>query len=190
MGWLIKVKENRIEEKRRLRKQKQREKNKQLLKYLAVIILAAAVIVYIFNLFFFSIVTVEGDSMQRTLFDGDKILVRKIGVDGSDFNRDDLIYFTGANNRYYVKRVIGLPGDAVEIVNDKVLINGIEKIEEYTRGDATESYDINKWILSENEYFVLGDNRYRTSSRDSRIFGPIEEENIVGKVIKTFTKER
>ena len=148
-----------VERNLRRRKNRQKQKNRNILKLIVFLFLLAIFIVMLINSFLFTVVTVDGDSMQRTLFDGDRLLVKKIGVNKGNINVDDLIYFKVNDNKYYLKRVVALPGDVVEIVNSRLIINGIEKTEDYTRGDATQAYNKNKWILKENEYFVLGDNR-------------------------------
>ena len=173
-----------VERKLRHRKNRQKQKNRNILKLIVFLFLLAIFIVMLINSFLFTVVTVDGDSMQRTLFDGDRLLVKKIGVNKDSINVDDLIYFRVDDKKYYLKRVVALPGDVVEIVNSRLIINGIEKTEDYTRGDATQAYDKNKWILKENEYFVLGDNRYKRTSVDSRAFGPVKIDSIEGKVIR------
>lgn len=140
--------------------------------------------------FVISVITVEGDSMKNTLIENDKILVKKIGIKTSNINVEDIVYFKGVDERYYLKRIIAVPGDVVEIVNDKVIVNGVQKNEEYTNGKKTEFYSQNKWFIKENQYFVLGDNRDKNSSKDSRIFGTIRIDQIKGKVIHNFNSER
>lgn len=128
--------------------------------------------------------------MKNTLKENDKILVQRVGIKTSNIHTGDIVYFKGTDNRYYLKRVIAVAGDVVEIVNDKVIVNGVQKNEEYTNGKKTEAYSQNKWFIKENKYFVLGDNRSKNSSKDSRIFGTIGIEQIKGKVIYNFNAER
>lgn len=152
---------------------------------IAIILILIALIV---DKYFFSIVTIEGNSMQRTFYEGDKILVNKFNIDVEDIKQDDIIYFEGDDSRLYVKRVIGLPGDIVEVINNKLFINGKQKIEDYTRGDETQVYDQDKWFVGENEFFVLGDNRYRDLSKDSRLFGTININQIKGVFVMNFSE--
>ena len=173
-----------VESKLKHRKNRQKQKNRNMIKLIIFLFLLVIFIVMLINSFLFTVVTVDGDSMQRTLFDGDRLLVKKIGINKDDINIDDLIYFKGNDKKYYLKRVVALPGDVVEIVNSRLIINGVEKTEDYTRGDATQAYDKNKWILKDDEFFVLGDNRYKNTSVDSRAFGPVKIETIEGKVIR------
>lgn len=151
-----------------------------------VILIISMILVFIVDKFFFSIVTVEGDSMQRTFYDGDKVLLKKIGIKSDDIEVDDIISFKGTDGKHYLKRVIGKHGDVIEVVNDKVLVNGVQKIEDYIKGEKTQVYSQNKWFVRDDEFFVLGDNRLKDSSKDSRIFGNIKIDQIEGKVIHGF----
>ena len=89
-----------------------------------------------------------------------------------------VFHFPNEPRRDFVKRVIGLPGDEVEIVDGKIRRNGYGLVEPYLRRGG--SGDMAPRVLAEDEYFVLGDNRQQ--SNDSRNWGPVPEENIVGKV--------
>ncbi len=127
-----------------------------------------------------------GDSMSKTLNDGDVILINKLSYFKSRPKRNDVIVFDQGSNEhsyYNVKRVIGIPGDSIEISNGKVYING----KEFEEVIETEEMKIaglaeNIIVLQENEYFVLGDNR--NSSEDSRFanIGPVVKGDIIGKV--------
>lgn len=180
--------DERILRKRRKRKNKNLRKIRKILACITLIAFIIILTGVIVDNFFYSIVTIEGNSMQRTFYEGDKILVKKFGIDSGKIEQDDIIYFKGEDDRFYVKRVIGLPGDIVEVINDKVFVNGVQKIEDYTRGDQTQVYDQNKWFIGENEFFVLGDNRYRDLSKDSRLFGTININQIEGKFITNFSE--
>lgn len=129
--------------------------------------------------------TVLGVSMNTTLNEGDKIIVNKLAYLRGEPERYDVIVFSqskSGHGYYNVKRVIGLPGETVEIVNGEVYINGIKLQEEIpvevmrVAGLADEAI-----LLGENEYFVLGDNRnYSEDSRFANI-GIIVKNDIIGK---------
>lgn len=130
---------------------------------------------------------VEGASMENTLHNGDNLIVDKLSYRFHDPERFDIIVFPFQfqDNTYYIKRIIGLPGETVQIMDDgSIYING-EKLEENygmevikpeTIGRAAEPIE-----LGDDEYFVMGDNR--NNSRDSRtdMVGNITRENIIGK---------
>ena len=136
--------------------------------------------------------TVDGESMEMALDDGDSLLVQKISYYFKDPQRYDVIVFSmrdsytstedHENKKYLVKRVIGLPGETVQIMDGCVYING-EKLEDdhYGSDIPIEQAGIasDPQTLGENQYFVLGDNR--EVSEDSREFGIINKSNIEGK---------
>lgn len=172
------------------RKKKNRKKLINILKILGIIIAISIFVVFLVDKFLFSLVSIEGDSMQRTLYQGDKVLIKKIGIGINDLNHDDIISFKGNDDKFYIKRIIGTPGDVIEVVNGKVFINGVQKIEGYIKGVETLVYNQNKWFVTDNEVFVLGDNRLKDMSKDSRIMGNINVKQINGKVIHNFSSER
>ena len=115
-------------------------------------------------------VLIDGESMENSLFDGENILIEKVSRYFGGPNRFDVIVFhkqDGAQKRTYVKRVIGLPGETIQIIGDTIFING-EPIEENFGKDPMVYAGLaaEPLVLGEDEYFVLGDNR--TISADSR----------------------
>ena len=129
--------------------------------------------------------SVLGDSMEMTLSDGDSIIVNKFAYLFSEPERGDVIVFkqSGSEHDYYdVKRVMGLPGETIQIVDGVIHINGVE-IEEKINCETMRIPGLAKdpFTLEEEEYFVLGDNR--NNSEDSRFanIGTIVREEIVGR---------
>ena len=129
--------------------------------------------------------TMMGISMNTTLNDGDKIIINKVSYLKKDPERYDVIVFNqskSGHGYYNIKRVIGLPGETIEIINGYVYINGEQLKEEIVvepmniAGLAKEEL-----VLQENEFFVLGDNR--NSSEDSRFanIGIVVKSDIIGK---------
>jgi signal peptidase I len=154
---------------------------------------ALGMIIFIFiRIFFFSNYVVEGESMLPTLEDGNKVVVNKLGYETEDLERFDVIVFHANDEEDFVKRVIGLPGDKVEYREDILFINGKQVKEAflthyreqspggYLTGDFTLEDLTGVERVPEGKLFVLGDNRL--GSWDSRQFGFISEEQIVGKV--------
>lgn len=146
----------------------------------------------IIRVFFFSNYVVEGESMMPTLQDGNKLVVNKIGYKVNDFNHFDVIVFHANEEDDYVKRVIGIPGDKIEYKDDHLYINGKKYPEHFLdsyrnqvaagrlTGDFTLSEITGEETVPEGMLFVLGDNRL--ASWDSRHFGFISIDNVVGKV--------
>ena len=130
---------------------------------------------------------VEGASMENTLHNGDNLIVDKLSYRFHDPERFDIIVFPFQfqDNTYYIKRIIGLPGETVQIMDDgSIYING-EKLEENygmevikpeTIGRAAEPIE-----LGDDEYFVMGDNRNNSSDSRTDMVDNIKRENIIGK---------
>lgn len=121
---------------------------------------------------------IEGMSMEPNLHDGQYLLVNKLSYMGSgEPQRGDVIVFESwSPGKDFIKRVIGLPGDHVEIRDDGVWINGAQLDEPYLDQVV---YGRDELDLGPDQYYVMGDNRGNSS--DSRNHGPLEAENIIGK---------
>lgn len=154
----------------------------------AVAILIAIVVIAVIRMFLFVSFSVDGLSMDPTLEDGDRVVVNKFIYDLTDVEQDDVIVFNSNEDSAYVKRVIGVPGDNVEMVDRKVYLNGEPLQEDYVvhQGESyMDNFTLNDMGTEEGEipeghYLVLGDNR--PISRDSRDFGLITEDSIIGEV--------
>lgn len=128
---------------------------------------------------------VNGFSMENTLSDGDNLIVDKISYRFNDPERFDIIVFPYkyAEKTYYIKRIIGLPGETVRIdMEGNIYINGTILHEVYGREVIQDpGIAIEEITLGEGQYFVLGDNRNNSSdSRDPSV-GVIEREDIIGR---------
>ena len=123
-------------------------------------------------------VRVDGNSMRKTLEDGDILLLYKM----AKFERNDIIVLDEKEDEeIIIKRIIALPGETIKIQNGKIYINDKEYNDEFAYGDTS---DYEQVTLGENEYFILGDNRL--ISKDSRYFGTITEDEIIGKIVFRF----
>jgi signal peptidase I len=122
---------------------------------------------------------IEGTSMRPNLHNGQYLIVNKLVYYLHPPERGDVVVFHYPNNRNrdFIKRVIGLPGEKVEIRGEHVLIDGEELDEPYALHES--SYAWGPQRMGEGEYFVLGDNR--NSSSDSHNWGPLQRDDIIGK---------
>jgi signal peptidase I len=145
----------------------------------------ALVIVLIIHYFIFNLSTVKGQSMQPTLYDGEWLFINKIGYIVGGPERGDIVILKDPNNRlgfreFLVKRIVGLPGETIEVSNEKLYINGVEYTEPYIDAEIQDG-NYGPTVVPEGDFFVMGDNRHRYESTDSRIFGPVPEKLIKGK---------
>lgn len=165
-----------------------REKHKKIFRSVLIWIVEIAAVVglaYFIVNYGLEKVTMAGDSMNDTLVDGDQILINKFSYRFTSPKRFDIIVYrqSGKEHSYYsVKRVIGLPGDTIQIKDGSVYIDD-KKIKEKVSVDemVNGGLALEKIKLDEDEYFVLGDNR--NDSEDSRFasIGNIVRDEIIGK---------
>jgi signal peptidase I len=130
---------------------------------------------------------VQGESMESTLQTKDSLLVEKFTKFFKNPEREDIIVFSPYKDtdEFYVKRVIGLPGETIQIKGDDIFING-SKIEDIHSKDHKmfESGIAEEQItLGPDEFFVMGDNRRESLDSRDKVLGPIHESQIEGKVI-------
>ena len=127
---------------------------------------------------------VEGSSMSPTLEDGDNLIVDKLSYRFSDPQRFDIVVFRYLykEDSFYIKRVIGLPGETVQIVDGEIYIDGELLAEEYGNEQMENpGRAIQPVTLGAGEYFVLGDNRNLSSDSRDPLVANVSEEQIVGK---------
>ena len=131
--------------------------------------------------FVFGVTTVSGVSMEPNYHDQQRVVYLKIG----SYNYGDVVGINMTNGTGYIKRVVGLPGDVMEVRDGSVYRNGVKLVEDYAQGTTYPETGIVEYpyTVPENSCFVLGDNREH--SEDSRSFGAIAWRQIVGKVISS-----
>ncbi|MFC7363762.1 MULTISPECIES: signal peptidase I [Bhargavaea] len=171
------------------------KKKNELWEWTKVLLIAfglAAIIRY----FLFTPIVVDGESMMPTLEDGDKMIVNKIGYTIGEPERFDIVVFHAPEQKDYIKRVIGLPGDHIEYRDDQLFINGEAYDEPYldeykeavTDGTLTEDFTLEEKIQRETvpdgHVFVMGDNR--RFSKDSRHIGVVPFDEIIGSTSLIF----
>ncbi len=197
--------------KKRKKKKEKKEKNVQApeeinvvkdLVNLLIYILILVVICWIVLTYVGQRTVVSGDSMNNTLLSGDSLWIDKISYSFSDPERFDIVVFPYGDTdddeeeTYYIKRIIGLPGETVYIDSDgNIYIDGELLEEDYGKEVIAEGHlgifaNTDEPItLGEDEYFVLGDNR--NNSRDSRLsdVGNISRDDLIGKAVFRFSSE-
>lgn len=154
---------------------KENEENKLkkiILEYLPYVLVIIGVI--LIKQFVVAPIRVNGDSMNKTLYDGDIMILNRIDYKFSDIKRFDIVVID-EGDEFIIKRVIGLPGEIVTCVDNKIYIDGKEIKDEYSIG-KTKGFEVK---VPKDKYFVLGDNR--ENSMDSRYFGSFHKSSILGK---------
>lgn len=148
---------------------------------IALSILIAAVII----LFVYQPVRVEGTSMMPSLDDQERIFINKfiyrLGLE--EISRGDTIVFWFPNDpqKSYIKRVVGVPGDRVRVLDGRVFLNGVELEESYVPEEFRDHQSMPEKRVPADEYFVMGD--HRSSSNDSRAWGTVPRRFIYGKAV-------
>lgn len=122
---------------------------------------------------------VQGTSMQPTVFEGDVLLLNRIAYQIGTPQRGDIVVIHRPDLSDYdlIKRVIGLPGETIELRDGRLFVDGSEFSDPF----ACETCSEGVWIMGAADYFVMGD--HRIDSRDSRAFGAVARRDLVGKVI-------
>lgn len=148
-------------------------------------LMVSVVLAILVILFLYQPVKVEGTSMMPSLIDQERIFINKFvyrfGM--GDIRRGDLVVFwyPGDPSKSYIKRVIGLPGDMVEVDDGAVIVNGQTLEEDYVPEQYRDRSYMAPYKVGNDEYFVMGD--HRNSSNDSRSWGGVPKNNIYGKAV-------
>jgi len=169
------------------------------------IVVLALIIIIPVRVFFFQPFFVQGASMEPNFHDGEYLVVEELGYKETPVGFDDASLFTvtpfrelhrgdpvvfrppGIEGQFFIKRVVGLPGETVEISGSRVSIKNAQSPGGFFLDERTyippsvETTGDRTVTLGTDEYFLLGDNR--TASKDSRAFGPVSKDRITGKVI-------
>jgi signal peptidase I len=156
-----------------------------VLEVIQIILISSAIIIPI-RYFLIQPFYVKGASMEPNFYDHEYLIIDELSYRFREPIRGEIIVFRYPRDpsQFFIKRVIGLPGETIEITNGNVVVyntqnpNGFVLEEDYLGDEHTTGKD--RVTLSADEYFVLGDNR--DASLDSRSIGPIEEDEIIGRV--------
>ena len=145
-----------------------------------LIALALALVIIVF---LYQPVKVEGTSMTPLLTDQERIFINKFVYRFQAVDRGDVVVFWYPQDasKSFIKRVVGLPGETIEIRDGRVLVNGQPLDEPYVPPQFADGHSFDAVRVPGGHYYVLGD--HRTSSNDSRIFGPVAERMIYGKAV-------
>ncbi|MCI5883687.1 MAG: signal peptidase I [Eubacterium sp.] len=147
-----------------------------------ICVLVAIGIALIITNFVASHTKVDGSSMESTLEDGDDIIVEKFSYLTNEPERYDIIVFHQSDTENYIKRVIALPGERIQITEGKIYINDRAVFDAYGNTKMEDGGIAEKTIkLGEDEYFVLGDNRNASKDSRDKAVGVIKREQIIGK---------
>jgi signal peptidase I len=181
---------------------KHREGVRNILSTLAVLLVAPLVAIFL-TMFVFQSYQVDGQSMETTLHNNDRLLVWKTArtwarITGHPYipKRGDIVVFTDSRlsdfgqdpNKQLIKRVVGLPGDRVVVSNNVVTVydsahpNGFQPDNTLPYRGVIKTTNIDgEWTVGKGQVFLMGDNRL--NSLDSRLFGPVDANNIIGKLV-------
>ena len=140
--------------------------------------------------FLYQPVRVEGTSMLPGLEDHDRLFINKFVYHIEAISRGDIVVFRYPRDeeKSYIKRIIGLPGDRLRIIQGQVYINGLPMSEPYVPEQYRDDRSFSEIIIPPDQYFVMGD--HRSISSDSREFGPVERGLIYGKAVFVYWPAR
>jgi len=158
---------------------KKKSVGREIMEWIFVVVFAVSVALLI-RTFIFEPVRVDGESMLYTLSNNEYMIVTKYQYLFNDPERFDIVicHFPGRGKTNFVKRVVGVPGDIVEVRDAMLYVNG-EPVDEPDIVNKP-NYTMPEVTIGEGQFFVLGDNR--SHSNDSHIIGPLDRDQIIGKV--------
>lgn len=155
-------------------------------------IFVVSFVAFVFVLIFGMRTSMIGVSMEPTLYNSQQVFINKLSYLIMSPGRGDVIVFQpngNENSHYYIKRVIGLPGETVQIRNGAIYIDGV-MLDEYTFDKIeTEGLAETPYLLGEDEYFVLGDNRNNSEDSRSGNIGAVHRDYIIGQAWFCLAKE-
>ena len=156
---------------------------KECMKYALILIC----VLYLVPNFIVQRTLIDGSSMENTFQNGDQILVEKVTKYMMEYDRFDIIVFKPkyeAAEGQYIKRIIGLPGETVQIIDGQIYVNGEVLAEQFGKDPIIYAGVANEPItLGAKEYFVLGDNREVSLDSRYEVVGPVSHSQIEGKVL-------
>lgn len=158
-----------------------KKKESGLLEFIKVVVISVAIVLPI-RAYIAQPFIVSGASMEPNFHNGEYLIIDELTYAFRAPERGEVIVFRYPlkPSEFFIKRIVGLPGETVEIKANKVFVNGTEWAEPYLPGTSKTAINI-RMILGGNEYFVLGDNRPQSS--DSRFWGALPKEKIMGRAL-------
>ena len=158
---------------------------------IATTVALAVILYFVIQTFIVQTFRVEQQSMLDTLLPDQHLLIDKLTPRFDDYSRGDIVVFqppeaySDRDGTPFIKRVIGEPGDHIEIRDDRVWVNGVQLDEPYVNPDyPTEPAEWDEYDVPEGELIVFGD--HRNASRDSREFGSVPVGNVIGRAVLRF----
>jgi signal peptidase I len=153
--------------------------------YWARDLILSVIIALVIILFLYQPVKVEGTSMMPALKDQERVFINKyayrFGISRVERGDTVVFWYPGDPSKSYIKRVIALPGDTVELREGRVIVNANPIQEPYVAMDFRDRSSMEPLVVPDGTYFVLGD--HRNSSNDSRNWGPVPAESIYGRAV-------
>ena len=166
--------------KKELKRENRKKEYRNVLRNTLIVVVSVAALAVLISSFYVTVLRVTGDSMTPTLETGQIVIAQN----SQEFEAGEMLAFY-YNNKVLVKRVIGSPGDWVNIdANGRVSVNGIELKETYASDLSLEPTDIEfPYQVPENRWFVLGDHRSVSIDSRSSVVGCVTREQLIGKVV-------